>query len=867
MSIEQGGSPLAGNSYGVPLGGVGAGCIEMGRDARFRNITINNNRTSATRIPISEGAFLAVRAARRGRVVTRILQSATGLPFAEAGISPSYVPPEQLNWRGLYPASNYRMDDPQFPLEVSWTAMSPIIPYDHEASTLPLVYITVYVKNLTEHHVDVSTVMNWENLCGCTAGHFPEKRGPIRPVLLSEKADKKTLSVEEDDEAGNDQSSPRKLSGLDFGFRSEYRTNAEGNFCLVAKQQQDVDISILSWNERNSRELDVFWEQFYYQGKLSNQRSRSEVSHSGSVCCNGSIPPGKGRSFLYVLAWYTPRFVVDGVDVGNGYTNRFPHAVAIADFGLTYYRYYFQSVEDWQNRILTSSLPRWFNKMLINSASPLSTNTYFTKENNFLMMETPEDPRVAVVDRRLPASLGSVLFFPQFEESELALIAKAKDPKDPGRIFRTLGRGHHQRPEHASCDGAIESNLNFVLAACRNYAMTGRRFILDHILPRMAEAMAYVVQMDHNKDGLPDAEGLATTYEDWPVSGANCYTSGLWIAALRSYSQLCKKVGQKEEADKYSEILTKAIDSYERTFWNDADGYYKYLGDSLDSPDLASACHAAQLAGQWYSDFLCTGCLFDPGHVERALGAICKVNENRNGVASLAHPVPDSAQAIGTGFGMNSWPNYDAVILSALLIRHGYVDRGLYVIQKMYKNVHGRRGRTYSQPLNWDLAKNDVTGWGADRHMGGTSIWHVVYSLLGFYLNVADGVLWVRPKLPTGVNSINVPLFTPVCLGRMRFSEDDEHGYRMRMTISFDSPITLKCIAVGVPMEVEDAHVICESNEGKEEVKSTFAVDGRDKVVEILPSKPLQVGLQLNIFIQQTKGKRFQFPKKSTANA
>ena len=113
---------------GVPLGGLGAGCIEFAHDGRLRNITINNNRTSDERIPVSEGAFLAVRDLQRGKVTTRLLQANSSLPFEEAGIVPPYASARQMNWRGLYPCAHYELDDPQFPLELTWNAMAPVIP-------------------------------------------------------------------------------------------------------------------------------------------------------------------------------------------------------------------------------------------------------------------------------------------------------------------------------------------------------------------------------------------------------------------------------------------------------------------------------------------------------------------------------------------------------------------------------------------------------------------------------------------------------------------------------------------------------------------------------------------------------------------
>ena len=285
---------------GVPIGGVGAGCIELGRDARFRNITINNNRTADERIPVSPGAFLAIRAKCRGKVNVRILQDGTGLPFREAGIIPTYTSTEELRWRGLYPCAHYRLDSRQFPLEVSWSVMAPIIPYDHQASTLPVMFVGLYIKNNSDAPFEASAVFNWENLCGCTASNRPERRGPMRPVVIKEETE---YELDIEGAEGTEQLRP-ELAGIEYGFRDECRTNAEGNYCLVAKRQQDVETTIMGWDERDPRELEVFWQDFYYEGRLKNRLSRSEKSHSGAVCSSFDLPPERGRSIVFIFTWY-----------------------------------------------------------------------------------------------------------------------------------------------------------------------------------------------------------------------------------------------------------------------------------------------------------------------------------------------------------------------------------------------------------------------------------------------------------------------------------------------------------------------------------------------------------------------------------
>ncbi|MBN2307583.1 MAG: hypothetical protein JXR94_01350 [Candidatus Hydrogenedentes bacterium] len=852
--------PASVEPAGVPLGGVGAGSMCLGRDGRFRHITINNNRTADERIDVADGTFLAVRATERGKVNTRILQADSGLPFAEAGLAPAYTPPERLSWRGLYPCAHYELDDRSFPVDVRWSAMTPIVPYDIDASCLPLVFLSLYVRNSSDTSRDVSAVFNWENLCGCTRHHRPNRRGPIRPVLVKEESHYVLQDVEPEENA-DDQ--PPRFAGLEFGFRGECRSNAEGNYCLLAKQQQEVDVSFMAWNERNPSELRAFWQQFHDEGRLGNVLSRSPDSHSGAVCCSFTLPPHKGRSVVFVFSWYCPRFVVGDADMGNGYANTYADSLAVANRALTHYRYYFRSVENWQNRFLSSSLPRWFSKVLLNSNYVFSTNTLFTKGGDFAMMETPADPLLGAIDRRFHSSLGTLLLFPEFEQRELALFA-ASAGDEPGHIRRYLGRAGLGTPTDSASPGQepaeplMDINAKFVLMAYRNYQMTGKLYVLEYLYPRLKDAMEYMVDHDADRDGLPEGPGYLSTYEGWPARGANSYSAGLWLAAVRAYARLTRRLNHVKEAERYDKLLAKGVKSFEKGFWNADAGYYGYAQDAegVGEPEtLADACHAGQLAGQWYADFLCLGHLFQQERIEKALGAMCRLNEKQQGVAEVV--APDGSICPGNRPDLPaSWPAFAMTHYCCLLMSHGYPDRALYVVQKACKNIHARRGRAFNQPFGWDLDANDACGWGAERHMGAPSVWHVLYALQGFFLNMAEQALWLRPHLPRGVHYLSTPLFTPVCLGWVKFREEERDGYQQRVEISFDSPIGLKTIVLRVPDAVAQVQVHCVSSEGVERTKHLFGRDGPDRLLEILPERPITVSSPLVITVTQTQGGR-----------
>lgn len=821
---------------GVPLGGVGTGCFEMGRDGRLRNLTINNNRTSDARIPVTPASFIAVRAARRGSVSARILQADSDVPFTEAGISPVYVPVEQMAWRGLYPKAEYQINHPSFPLAVKWQGFSPVIPYDVDASTLPVAFFHLEVTNTTDQMIDASVLFNWENLSGCTRQKWPESRGPITPLYPEES---ESVSPKEEGELEEESCGP---VGLLFGKLKSFDHNAEGNYCLLAARHPDQHITVTQWDASDPEAIAEFWRQFHDEGTLDNQTRDVESAHCGAVCSSFNIQPKQTMTSLFVFSWFCPRFVVDGTEQGNAYAVRFPTAQAVAYRALKHHQYFLRAVDGWHRRFLTSSLPRWFSRMLINCSYAFSTNTLLTKDGQFAMFETPEDPRTGVLDRRLHTSLATLLFFPHLAINELEQFANAENSELPGKLYRCLGFMSVSSPTEDDDKGELlDLNAKLILMAYRDLCLTGRIAELRKILPRLKQALLYIISKDINGDALPEARGFRTTYDYWTFYGIDSYSGGLWLTALRAYSEMARTVGNKPEMKWTDELFERASASFDKRLWNTGKGYY-YFHDNKDNvaregEPVAHGCASGQLAGQWYADLLGLGPILPIKHVREALQTIYHVHEK--------------------GAPVTSWPTFHATSYACTEICHGDVDRGLFSVQKMYKTLHVKHGRTFNHPLCWNLREDRESGWGTDRHMSSLGFWHVLFALQGFVLNVAQGELWLRPHLPRGVHMLDAPLFTPMCFGRMKFEEgviDEE--YQQLARVSFDSPIQIQIMVLRVPVAVEEVSVTATGPEGCTDLSHDLGFEDDERLLAIEFAHPLTLTEPLEIRLKQTKGKK-----------
>ena len=141
---------------GVPLGGAGAGKIELCRDGLFRNITINGN--IDTPIFRTEGAFFAVRAESAGQALGRVISTERLHGLA---------PVESLSFEGVYPRAVLKARDRYFPLSVDIQATGSIIPRNIKDSALPAALFRVRLTADSDHPVKATVAFCMENFLGC----------------------------------------------------------------------------------------------------------------------------------------------------------------------------------------------------------------------------------------------------------------------------------------------------------------------------------------------------------------------------------------------------------------------------------------------------------------------------------------------------------------------------------------------------------------------------------------------------------------------------------------------------------------------------------------------------------------------------
>jgi len=795
---------------GVPLGGIGAGCVELLPDGRLGNFCTNNNYHRNQRIESMPGTFFAFAASDGEQGQMRLLQSTSTLPLGETGRM-LLLDPEDITYEGLYPRAALRYREGLFPIAVSLEATGTVVPEDLYLASMPAALFTFTLTNTGDKPAWGSLLFSWENIAGCMHGVFPAGR-----------------SLQKVEDGG-------RLIGLEFAAPAQCAPNQRGAHALFIQAPEGAKVSAARFNSWDTSPLLLHFEDrgFFDEGAWEREFF-ADSEYTGALACKVMLAPGETTTITFALAWHYPNFRNEhsemasrdaGVDdIGHQYTNHFADAHAVAKTALARREEINARVSSWHTAVLESSLPDWLGRMLINNLYVLSPGTLWAQDGRYSLMETPYGPMMGTLDQRFYASIATALFFPELERTELGLFAESKHPEDRGRVYHDLGNLRFNDPKTGTTAKKwTDLNPKFVLMALRNYQWTNDRAEIERLWPAMTEMMAYSLSQDTDGDALPNNDDRSTTYDDWAFFGANSYSSSLWLGALHAYRKMAALLGRETDWAPYAPVLEHATAEFEARLWDEELGYYRLYNDDRnpvftteptpeevahssmadaavnqghvpttaqrDHPQINRDCHDGQLAGQWYADLLGLGALVAPAHIRSAVQQIYLRNATphgvRKGVAPDGAESPNPPSSNWWSEAGHCWPGYEVGHYAALAIAHGEVVDALTTVERLYRDIHETRRLTWNQPLRWNVDSGHTYGWGCDRYMNSPAVWFVYLALTGLVLNRPEAELTLRPRLLPGQSAMDVPLFTPGNWGRLQVTDTPT---RRTLTVRFDHP-------------------------------------------------------------------------------
>jgi len=718
--------PPSGMRSAVPLGGLGAGTLELRADGCFQDWQIfNNSPAGGDKIQIDD-TFFGIRVqGTEDRARAFALRTHPPDTSPQSPVPYPLSPVSTIEYNGAFPVSRLRFSDPALPLDVTLYAYSAFRPFEADLCSTPSVLFTFVVHNSANEPIEASLLFNVRNWI---AGRV---------------------------------SCDRKLK-----FEKSGTEPTSG--ALVV----DVAGSNLSITGGGAEDLAAVWREFSAEGEFTKSRANIADLRYGALAVKLILPPGEVKTVTYALAWYLPNRPYLHSVPGNHYTCLFENAEEVAASALRNSDTNLAAITTWQQSLFANSLPHWLQDALINSAATMYKTGAWFENGDFAQWESFScaglNPGHIDFYRNLPYAF----FFPKLNKDLLRLHADSQDAT--GFIPEQLTTGCFGPTSELGQPGGRQmgdSETVFLLWAWQIYAWTGDKSFLDGIWPYLKKAAQWQIGRSA-KYGLPTR--LQNTYDWWEFDKKDlvAYNGFLHLAAMRAAEKIAQVESDEGLAKQYRAAFERGSASLGEHLWT-GEYYRAWWMDGVAYPD---ALHADTLYGQLWAYLLDLGPLVDESKLQQHLRAESKLNASPFGLkvmrrADPNHPEtesripdpkkPDSARDnLVWQAGSLDW--------CALGLYLGFrVEECLAEAEKIISNC--------AEKLHDQWNYTDITTawdgmpWCNSHYARQLVFWSIPLALSGQQYFAPAGRLTFDPRVPAPTE---LPFFTPTAFGRIELLKD-----------------------------------------------------------------------------------------------
>ncbi len=664
---------------GVPLGGIGAGKVELDNRGKLINATFLNNWNMP--LPLVRGFHIFVNPEEiKGFFME------TNLPFINYGVGCD------LQYEGMYPFVSLSMKKGDIRAYV--TAFSALVPGDILNSSLPAFGLEVTVVGSKRGQIAVS---------------FPNLMG-LSPI-------------------------GRINEGIRNGFlmkndRAKELDPSQGESCLISQDVEVIPQYSFSLDQAHTLQRGV-WNGIYespdpWLAIEYGQRVKGETHEVTGLWDDPAGMPlanyESNETTKFVFSWYMKGRSA-GYPYGHYYAREFKGALDVAKYFLEEFNDLRKKTEDWQlsvkDALSKRGLDSWISDAVLNSAYVLSSNSWLDEKGRFSLLEAPERTPLQGTLAGLCYEAGSLpvaLMFPELDRSYLELMANSM--RRDGYVPHDLGLLSMDDPT----DGTTapppwkDTNPTFVLLVYRHYLIDHDMEFLRDMYPSVVRAVVWEAERDNDLDGIPELEGTGdSAFDALPMSGASSYVASLYIASLLALREMAAQLHDDEGLRYATDLLTRARKGFDAMF--DGKKFKAWSGN----PQAGSSTFAGQLIGQWWAKLLGFEDVTEGWRVSSALNAIAE----SNGRASN-YCVPNLVGASNLGpQTTSSWPRL--TFANAWLGFELDMPQWVALAKKEWDNLV-RQGLVWNQPsrIDGETGRPEPENY-LDHYVGNASIWSFVF--------------------------------------------------------------------------------------------------------------------------------------------
>ncbi len=691
---------------GVPLGGIGAGKLEIMPSGVLDNFTfLNNWNKPLTNSTENEtigvlGYHFGIYCKSNKKKVSKLLQTVS--------IS-KYPTIESIKYKGEFPFVHLDYEDSEIPLKISLEAFSPFIPKEEKNSCLPTAILQFKISNPTSRYIEAALFANIRNIIGeWCVGRFNQIIDESELVSLN------TLL--------------KRHSPLD---------QAQGNMSMTVVKSKKYAVSYLGeYNlaskpfvfNRDSVNLEAF-ELFSKDGELPSINSEIPVNSEsvelgGAFAIKFKLKPKSKIKIPIVLTWNFP-LCLDG----HMYSNHFKNSRETAHYVFNNITELYDKTHTLVSELRKLNIPEWLKDGLLNNLYTFFSSTLWTRRMKFAFLESPQMvPLAGTLDVRFYSSIALALLFPQLELKELWEFAEAQ--RADGYIMHDLGRMRMDLPS-ISTNRLYWKDLNskFILMSYRDYLWTKDSSFLKKLYPFIKKAFYWLIETDKNKDYLPDNEGADHTFDLWDSYGASSYTSSIFLAAMLALIKISQVLEDKETEKSAEEYFKKGKKNFEKKLWHKT--YFieynnKNSRNSKGFSKSSLSCTIAQLAGQWYAHLLDLGYIVSKEKVAKAVKTMLELNAKDSPYGVTTSVYANGERDTNSLHSANIWIGINYSFLS-LLIYEGYQKEAEEIGERLWSNICDKEKNTWNQPDIYSSSQGEYIF--GDHYMRNLAIWAILFAL------------------------------------------------------------------------------------------------------------------------------------------
>ncbi len=732
---------------GIPLGGLGAGSVEIRDDGLFHDWEIfNNYQFSGNQADLppemwSEDAFFAIRAQPAGEHPrVRLLYdddkksraTAEWYDYAQIYNYPFLRNVQRISYSSRHPFAKLDYTDPGLPLRVELQAFTPFIPHHAKESGLPMAYFVFAVTNTSDKPCDVSLMFSLRNC----VGYDQDKLTLTHQVQRSATSTSIIMGAEDIDPSARTAGTMAISALSPTASVMPAWTNGRGQTGFTNPAAPAM--SQLFYPFRDTGRLDG--EDGDWRREISKRavQVQPDVLHAdrqsgwqwrGALCQQKTLAPGESVEMTFLMSWHFPNHYHYSTQtlLGHAYENWFADAGEVAAYGCEHFISLHTQSRRFVDEFYRGTLAPWLADSLNAQLTTFPQTFWWCKDGSVAAWEGSACCQIIPNLHTIWSSWGPLLFFPElYLANKKAAIRFATD--DAARpccrnAFLDAEVAHRsQRVQEAQADlgGWIRSRWHragysaedfstpkrgpasraaFLYAASpcqllRDWQWSGDRELLELVWPLVKESIERGIIGDLNEDGLPDGAISFLTYDHWFPPATNCYRGTMWLADVRIAAELATIIGDTETAQRYAQILQTGAATFERLYWNGS--YYNFAYDfRRELPD--SGCLADQVSGQLYLRLCGLAGIHPDAHVRSALAAVFKYNrkpeegllngadpEGRTDWSYFARYSDDGADETRGGQWVTPWTGTEYYV-AATMIAEGLVEEGLTVARDVYE--------------------------------------------------------------------------------------------------------------------------------------------------------------------------------------